>query len=318
MSISIGRLGSVGVGIETTPGTPVAADVYLPYTENSVREMHEPIEVTSSNASRAMDIDSVGGKKWGEGDIAINADIHNSGYLWLLALGNEITTAGTPNNHEFYATFSGNTPKTATLIYTRGISNDVRRFSYSAIDELTFEVEDGLATMTASFMTKFPDTTSAQTPTTTSGTVLAFKDYFVQFGSTLTEAAAAATTPINDFSLTISNNLEVVHRSGSQQVSFIKNKGLRVTGNYTIFFEDSDVRDYYGNLNKRAMILTASGNNNESLRIRIPRFSYRDAEIEAGLDDFYTISSEWTAEDIVDSGARLVDVRLQNDKSTAY
>ena len=159
---------------------------------------------------------------------------------------------------------------------------------------------------------------AAQTVTTTSGTVLAFKDYFVQFGATLTAAGTNPTTPINEFSLTIANNLEVIHRSGSPDVSIIRTKGVRVTGSYTLFFDSVTDRDAYYALQKRSMILTASGILNESLRIRIPEFRLSEADISTGLDDFYTITAEFVAEDDIDSGVRLLDVRLQNGKASIY
>ena len=316
--IRISRLGSLGLAIEDSPGTAVTTpDVYLPYVENSLRGHHEPIEEISARTSRIMDSDSVLGRRWSEGDVQINCDVVNSGYLLKLALGNELLVTGTPNNHTFYTTVSGNTPLTATLINSRG-STDIEQYNYAAVDELTLEVSDGLATLNAAFQAQYPTAGAAQTVTTTSGTVLAFKDYFIQFGNTLTVADAAATQPISDFSLTISNNLEVIHRSGSSDVSVIRSKGLKVEGSYTLFFDSVTDRNAYYALSKRAMIVTFSGAANESLRIRIPQFRVNEADISTGLDDFYTITADFVAEDQVDSGARLCDIRLQNDKSSTY
>jgi len=307
----------LGLKLETTPGTAATPpDVYLPYTDISLREHHEPIEIISSKASRLMDKDSVVGKKWAEGDVSIDLDVVNSGYLWKLALGNELLETGTPNSHTFYTTVSGNTPKTATLI--QGRETDVQQYVFAAVDELSMEVSDGLATLTASFQAKFPTVTSAQTPTTTSGTVFSFKDLSVKFGSDLSAASGASATPINDLSLTIANNLEVIHRSGDNDVSTIRTKGARITGSYTLFFDSLADRNAYNALNKRAMEITFTGNANEDLRIRIPRFRLSEGEISTGLDDFFVVNAEFVAEDVVDSGVRLIDVRLRNDKDSVY
>ena len=316
MSITIGRLGYLGFGLETDPGTAVDPAVFLPFTDVSLRAHHEPIEDIAAKTSRLMDKDSVVGKKWSEGDIKIDADVVNSGYLWKLALGNEVLETGTPNNHTFYTTVSGNTPKTATVYYGR--DTDVERYDFISADELTMEVSDSLAELTASVMGKFPVIGTPQTATTTSGTIFSFKDLSVQFGTDLTTAAAASATAINEFSLTIANNLEVIHRSGSPDVSTIRTKGCRVSGSYTVYFDSETDKNAYYALNKRAMIATFTGNANEQLRIRIPRFRLSEGEIATGLDDFFVINCEFVAEDVVDSGARLIDVRLQNDKSTVY
>lgn len=316
MSITIGRLGYLGLGIESNPGDAVASAIYLQYTDNSMRGHHEPIEVTASKAARHMDKNSVVGKKWGEGDIALYADVVSSGYFWKLALGNEVLETGTPNNHTFYTTVSGNTPKTATLVYGR--ETDVEQYVYTAIDELNMEVSDGLVAMSATLQSKFPTNVAAQSFTSTSGTYFSFKDMSVKFGADLSAAAGGSATAINDLSLTIANNLETIHRSGDSDVSTIRTKGLRVSGSYTLYFDSTTDKNAYYSLQKRAMEITFTGNANEQMRIRVPRFRLSEGEISTGLEDFYVISGNWVAEDIVDSGARLVDVRLQNNKSTVY
>lgn len=319
MAIDIGRLGYLGFALEATPGTPESSpSVYLPYSEGvTLREHHEPIEDISSRASRLMDADSVIGKTWGEGDVAINLDVVNSGYLFKAALGNELLATGTPNNHTFYTTVSGNTPKSATIWLGRG-TTDHRQFAYSSVDTLDLEIEDGLGTLTASFMSAAPSTVASQTPTTTSGTVFAFKDYTLKFGSTLTAAAGASATPVNSFKLTIANNVETIFQSGSSTVASIRNKGCRVTGSYTLYFDSVTDRDRYMALNKTAIQATFTGITNESLRIRLPEVRLNEWEVETDLDDFYVQTCTFTAEDDVDLGVRLIDILLQNGKATVY
>ncbi len=316
-TIQIGRLGYAGLKLESPPGSAeTTPDVYLPYTNISLREHHELLEITAAKTSRLMDTDSVKGKQWSEGDLAIDLDVTNSGYLWKMALGNEQLTQGTPNYHTFYATYSGNAPKTATIRYGRG-DTDYRQFTYCSVDELTMEVSDGLATLTASMIGDFPTSVGADTVTTTSGTVFSFKDMAVKFGADLSNLDASA-TPVNDLTLTVANNLELIHRSGSSTVSAIRTKGCRVSGSYTVFFDSTTDRDAYIALNKRAMQIVFTGNTNEELRIRIPEFRLSEGEISTGLDDFFIITCEFVAEDDIDSSVRFLDVRLTNDKGQVY
>lgn len=317
MAKTIGRLGYVGYGVESVAGTAVAASVYLPYSDGpSLMGKHEPLAITSGRTSRNIDADSTVGKKWSEGDVQIDLDVVNSGYFFKVAFGNEMLATGTPNSHTFYTTVSGNTPKTATLIYGR--DTDVEQYAYSAIDNLELNFSDGIATTKAAFKGKFPTTGATQTATTTSGTVVTFKDANVYFGSTLTTAEAASATAVNDFSITFANNLEVIHQSGSADVAAIRTKGFKCSGTYTLFFDAETDKLAHQNLNKRALEVVFTGNANEQLRIRIPRFRLDEAEISTGLDDFFVVKGSFTAEDVVDSGARLVDLRLQNSKGTVY
>jgi len=318
MAKAIGRLGYLGLGIESTPGSAAASTVYLPYTDISMRGHHTPLQVIGSKASRIQDTDSVVGKRWSEGDVKIDLDVVNSGYLWKLALGNEVLATGTPNVHTFYTSISGNTPKTATMIFGR--DTDVQQYLYEAVNDLTLSVATGVATLSAAFQGKYPTDIAAATPTTTSGTVFSFKDMAIGFGNNLTAAIAATPTPVNDFSLTIANNLDVIHQSGSADVAAIRNKQLEIKGTYTLFFESTADRDAYYALNKRAMYVVFTGNANETLKIRIPQFRVSEGAITTGLSDFFVIKCSFEAEDEIDTGTgtRLIDVVLSNSLGTVY
>ena len=195
----------------------------------------------------------------------------------------------------------------------------IEQYVYAAINELTLEIPtDGLSTISSSFMGKFPTTAAGQTPTTTSGTVITFTAANAYFGSTITAAEAAGATNLTSFTMTLANNLEMIHRTGSSDVSSIRTKGFKASGSYSLYFESTTDRDAHYSLQKRALEVTMTGNANEQLRVRIPKFRYQELEVATGLDDFYVLNGDWVAEDAVDSGARLIDVRLQNDKSTVY
>ena len=324
MAKNIGRLGYLGLALESTPGTAVTtADVFVPYTEISLRGHHEPIEVIGATASRFVQRSSVIGKKWSEGDVAMDLDTHVSGYLFKMALGNEILTTGSPNEHNFYVTQSGNTPKTATLIFNRG-GTDIEQYAYSSLNELTMEVSDGLATMSASIMGGFPTTGSSQTSVVTSGTNFAFPDFAVRFGSDLSAAAGASVTTISDYSLTMSNEVEVIHQVGSVTPVALRTKGFTSAGSYQLFFENETEKNEYYSLNKKAMEIKLTGVNSEELKVRVPRLRLNESEVETGIDDFFMITTEFVVEDQVgagaalDSGVRFLDVTLKNDKSDVY
>lgn len=324
MAKNIGRLGYLGLAMESIPGTAVTtADVFIPYTDVSLRGHHEPIEVIGATGSRFVQRSSVNGKKWSEGDVAMDLDTHVSGYLFKMMLGNEILTAGTPNEHNFYITASGNTPKTATLIFGRG-GTDIEQYAYSALNELTFEVSDGLATLSASMMGGFPSDGTVQATTVTSGTNFAFPDFGVRFGEDLATASSASVTTINEFNLTMSNEVEVIHQVGQTTPVSLRTKGFTATGSYQLFFENETEKNAYYNLNKKAMEIKLDGINGEELKVRVPRLRLNESEVETGIDDFFTISTEYVVEDqvgagaAIDSNVRFLDVTLKNDKGTVY
>lgn len=320
MSIDIQRLGKLGFKFESSPGSAeLPPDVYLPTTENSLTGKHEPIENIQGQSSRNMDADSKEGRKWGEGSVGIYADIFNAGYLLKWALGNENLATGAPDVHTFYPTISGTVTKAATLVYDR--KNDVEQYVLASCETLDLAVSDGMATLIASVMSKEPTESAAIAATTTSGTAFAWPDCELRFGATLSAASNASATPFSEFNLSIANNLEVIHQSGSNDVRTIRNKGLRITGSYVQFFENETDKDAYLALNKRAMEFKCSGNVNEDLTIKIPRFRLADAPIEAALDDLWVVTSSFVVEDNInniDAGVRLISAVLRNEKASVY
>lgn len=324
MAIDIGRNTQVGFALESVALTPEASPaVYLEPSEAiTLQGKHEPIPVEHATGSRLMDVSSVKGKQWSEGDLPINLDVVKSGYLFKLALGNEILATGTPNTHTLYTTVSGNAAKTATMWVKRSAA-DEEKFSVGC-DSLTMSVTDGIGSLTASLMGTHPQADSDAAYTTTSGTIFSFANYSVKFGSTLANASGNNATPLTNLELTIANNLELIHRSqstagtASNNVQAIRTKDFKVSGSYTLFFEDEDHYQEYKNHNKQAMIISFVGNNNEQLDVKIPRFRLDDATIETGLSDFYAVTGNFVAEDVVESGVRMLQVILQNSKGTVY
>lgn len=321
MSLRIGRQGLLGLGIEATPGIPVAATTAIPFTANTLQGKHTPIDNIAAYASRAQNANSVPGKFWSEGDVTVNADTQQLGYLLKLATGNEVVNTVQPGvyQHLFFTTVSGNQPLTATAYNYQGV--DTQQIPSVVVDKLDFEVKDALMTVKAS-LKGFSPTSGTFSNVTTSGTLFSFTNYAVQFGGNLISAANAALTPITDFSMMIENNAEVVFESGKGSPSRIFWKQLKVSGSYTMFFESAAVRDNYYNLNKQSLVLTASGialagNNTEKLVIDLARLEWSDQDITTGLEDFFAVKTSFVAEVDLTQG-KLYDITLQNYRSSAY
>lgn len=326
MSLIIGRQGYLGIALEDTPGTPEASpSVFLSTTENTLEEKHEKVMDISTRSSRIKDHDSVTGKKWTEGDVAMYLDATNAGYLLKAALGNETKTdvQSNPNvdNHQFYVTASGNTPKTVTSWNYRGGGPSVKQANRMAVDTLELEVtNEDIATITASFMGSDSTDVSAPTLTTTSGTVFTWCDASLQFGDTVTAARNATATKITNFKLSLANNLELLYRSGACTPSEITMGEAEVTGEYTLFFENDTELDAYQTNSKRSMVMTLTGASigevTEELEVVIERMFLEDKSIETGQDSLFALTGNFRA--INDSPGQILVVNLTNGKISVY
>src|SRR6185437_9698803 len=300
MSLKQGRLGYLGLGIETTPGTPVAATTTVPFTANTLMGKHKAIEDIAARGSRIKDANSVLGQQWGEGEVTVNVDTLNLGYFLKLATGTETvnTIQSGVYDHLFYTSVSGNTPKTATMYNYQGV--DVQQYASMTVDKMTLEVKDALMTAKTSFKGFFP-TSGSYSPVTVSGTLIDFSSYQIQLGSSLITAGQASKASISDFSFEIQDNADVVFESGQNQPTRVFWKDLKVTGKFTRFFETTTDRDNYLNLNKQSLILTASGvalagGNQETLTINLARLAWKDQTWATGVDNFYAVTTTWDAE----------------------
>lgn len=326
MAEIIGRLGELGLAIEATPGTPESSpDVFIPFTENTLRGHHEPLMDVASRQSRIKDFGSVAGKRWGEGTVTMYLDSINSGYLLKMAFGAEARTqknASPPvHDHLLHPTVSGNAVTSATLWNYQGV--DTEQYAYAAIDELEVEVtNDGIATASASIMSKAPSSVANVTRTTTSGTLYTWKDMNARLGTTVANARAQSVTKLTNFKFTVKNNVTLNYKSGSNQPDTITTGPLEVTGSYTLYFESVTERDAYYNLTKRALVVTLTGANIASGYTELTEFVFKnvmieDDDFETGLDDLFAITVNFRAEWDQDE-AGYAEAILRNGKATDY
>lgn len=321
MALKIGRQGYLGLGIESTPGSAVAATTTVPFTTNTLEGKHTPIADIAVRGSRAKDYTSIGGKQWGDGEVDVYVDTLNAGFMFKLAMGNEnVNTIGASvYDHIFYTTVSGNTPTTATIYDYKGV--DTQQYTSMAVDKMDIEIKDSLMTAKVGFKGSFP-TSGSFAPATVSGTLLPFSKYTLQLGSSLITAASSSAIPVTDFTLAIKNNAEVVFESGSQRASRVFWKEFSVTGSWTRFFESTIDRDNYYNLNKQSVILVASGTGlpggyAETLTFNIAKCLYTDTNISTGSANFYAIKTMFTAE-VDPLQGKQIDIILRNYRSSAY
>lgn len=322
MTLKIGRIGFIGLGIEATPGTPVASTTTLPYINNTFGGKHNAIEDISARADRRMNFTSVIGKRWSEGEIDVNVDTLSAGFLFKLAMGNEALStvvASQVFDHLFYTTTSGNTPLTATLYVNKGI--DTEQYPSVTVDKLDIDIKDDLMTAKTALKGMFP-TSGSHTLATVSGTLIPFGKFSMQLGNTIPLAVASSAVPVTNFTLSINNNAEVIFESGSSNATRVFWKQAQITGSFTRYFEAVTDRDNYYNLNKQSLVLTASGialpgSNVESLTFNFAKLAYQDTAIETGLDDFFAVKTTFTAEVDLLQGKQF-DIVLRNYRSSVY
>jgi hypothetical protein len=147
----------------------------------------------------------------------------------------------------------------------------------------------------------FPQTTTSGSVTKNSTTLFTWGNAQLQFGTTLTAAQNAAATLITDFTYTINNNTEVIFESGQLGATRIAQKDLEVSGDYTLYFENTTQRNQYYNTTNNAMALTFFGASlgsgyTEEVQLLLPQVYLDTFSVETGLDNFYVEKAKWVAD----------------------
>lgn len=311
MSIKLGTTAYIGVGVENTAGTAVAASKYIPFVTCTIRGVQEPLFDESAKGVREKNFSAISGKKRGEGDIEIYIDAENAPYFIYPALGtiSSGTASGESAVYEHVITRkASNPPTTLTVIYNDSL--DTRKYVYSTINTAELNVADGLATLACNILSKFPSTGTASQSLTTER-ILAFKDYTVKFGSgatgtaALAAAAAATATKLRSFKLNINNNAEAQYLSGDADAAQIGIAQLEITGEYVLFYENTTDRVFYetlldGSNPVRAMIISFTGDSIgnaeiEEIKIEIPNFKLKDRTTDTGVGSFITETGSFVA-----------------------
>lgn len=319
MALNIGRKGWIGIGKETSPGVPVVIADYVPFTENTLKPMHEPIPNEAAYGVREKTFDASLGKKWSEGDVTINCDSDDVGFFLLGALGTDTpaNVAGSVYDHVITRNNS-NTPQTFTVTNDRGV--DRQYYRSMAVKSLEFSVSDALVEAKASLIGKFPITTTSGTLTTASGGLYSFGDARFAFGATVAAAGSATNLKPHDMKLKIENNTVATFRHGSYEPDTIDHGEFEATAEGSVYFETTTERDNYYNLDKQAASFKLSGQGlgggySSSLEFRMYRTHFETFELETGLSDFY--AEKFTIRcDYDNANSKSIDAVLRNVRAS--
>lgn len=318
MALTGGRQVNLGVGIEATPGTAVAASFFPKWTDLSLQAISEKTHLKSARGIRNANSDSRIRRKYGKGSFSIVPNATHAAPLFYLTLGS-ISSAGVVDSsytHTISVQEANASMKTATILVENGaVVTD--RYANCVVDSLSLECSDDYAKLGVSFLGGFPDTGTV-TESFTQPTEYAYPDYTAKFGTSFANAAAAGATPLKGFTLNINNNvlLDEAFLSGSVTPAagaFVAGP-LEITGSYTLQFSTAAERDAYTANTKKALIVTFTGaligaTSTQDLTIKLGKLILTSPPVEYNLDGIILYKQEFTVENDPTDGTISVVVR---------
>lgn len=315
---------NVGLGIESTPGTAVAATHYPQWQELTMQAVSEKALFTSQRGIRNQASNSMIRRRYSQGSLAVVPNADTSPLLWYLALGSKATAGPTDGTytHTFTVQNANASMKTATMLIEQG-GEVTERYANCVVNSLNLEVADGYAKLVAELLGGFPDT-STLTESFTQETEFAYHQYTAKFGTSLSNAASQNATPLKDFKLNINNNVQLdeAFLSGANTPvagGFLAGR-LQISGSYTLHFDGTTELDKYKANTKNALIITftgaitGGGSTTEKIIIKLGRLVLNNPPKEFALDGIVILTQEFECE--YDATDKEIQVEVTNDTSS--
>ena len=312
----------LGVALETTEGTPVAATDYIPITAGSFK----PVDVVgalydeSIHGSMASRYAYIQGRKHSTFDFSGPVYADTIGYTVASILGDVTTTgASAPYTHAIalknsVATAGDAQPK--SLTFTDYYSANTRQFAGSSVYDLGFTFNaDGLLEYSAKAMGWVSNTTT--TPTPTFSTILPTQVWtgVVTVGGTTVSNALSG-------SIQLTRKTDAIFGIGNTQNPYsIFQGGLEVKGKVTFVMEDDTQLTNYLTNTQPALVFnwsTGTGATATQFQITTTKGAYTLAAVERSKDyvelavDFEGIAN--TTDVGTTSGYSPIKFQLKNAK----
>ena len=199
MAKTAGRQIELGIGVETTPGTGVAAADYIKWESLSFVAMSDKAMLNSARGIRNKTSNNIVVKQYGKGQIEFAPTTDILPYFLGLALGSR--SSGTASgesavyNHTFTVQNANASMKTATLTVKQG-GIQTEQYTNSVVDSIDFTVNKDIAKCKVSLLGQFPTIVTAISPSYTLDSLFTRNQMLAYFGTSVSGALGTAASTI--------------------------------------------------------------------------------------------------------------------------
>jgi hypothetical protein len=256
MAKIIGRTGAVGIGIESTQGTAVAAEYWIPVQGYSYDDKVEIVKNDSAMGRIEEFNDGDITKLWGEGDYEGKIFLNSVGAELVALFGQSpvSTQRATSGVYDHaYTLKNDNDHKALTVAYEDGIQEI--SFPFAILDSWSLEVAvDDYVKRSISLIGQKSESAS-HTPAFTNEVEFIPSQVSFKMASAQSGLAGASAINVTAFNMEVKKNAEPLYVLGSNEPHDIVNKQFGVTGSIELYFENETYRDYvFGNTHRAIRI----------------------------------------------------------------
>lgn len=292
MAKIIGRQIDLGVAVESTRGTAVAPQFWMPRVDFSFDDTVELFNVNSSLGRLADANQAHVLTKWGEGDIGAEVRDVSIGPVLYAALGT-LSTSGPSDSAYTHAFSLQDSTQHKSLTLTVDEDNATNQYALCMLNTLEFNMElDGILNFTANFMGK-TSTGASATASYSAENKFVKKHLGFKLAANIAGLSGASAISLKSLTLTLTKNVEADNTLGTVEPEDFLNKQFSVEGSVTLNYEDETYKEYMRGETYRAMEIAwtntdetiGAGSTNPSLTIQLPRVRFFDWERDMSLDD---------------------------------
>lgn len=329
MAKTAGTQTNVGIGIESTAGTAVSAQIYPKLTEFSLQAVSEKELFRASRGNRAAASNSMIKQKFARGSIGFIANVEIMPYILRLALGGTVSTALAGGEsavweHTINEQNTNASMKTATIIVEDG-AIVTERFTNCIVNSMNIEFRDSYVEVSAEFIGQYPDTSSIS-EAYTEETELAYHQATAKYGTSISNAEAGSATALRSLSLNINNNilLDEAFLSGSNEISdgcLIPGR-REITGSYSLHYENTTELNKYKDNTKNALSISLQGASignaeTEEIIIRLARLVLNGVPKEYNFDGLIVLNQEFEVEYNGTEGYQIQSIVTNEEENSA-
>jgi hypothetical protein len=238
----IGRRESVGLGLEATAGTAVAAQAWYPHLALTLDQKTTLTENVSA-LGRIEDInDSVVTEEWAEGSLQGKIYGKSFGYLLANMFGSVSATLHSSETTVWDNTFTlqQSTSSVPTLTFTRINPVVTRQYAFGNQSDIEINVtQQDWATFTSTIMSKVGSSTSATAAYTTGEPEFTSKDATLKFASAVAGLSGATAVDFKSIKMKLSRKIERYTPIGSIDPTSFDFDSFGVTGTITARYTDT-------------------------------------------------------------------------------
>lgn len=315
------NLSYVGWAKETTPGTPVTATVFTPFTSVTPHDIYGYLEDRAMRGSMAPLANVVLGTAHAEYEIQGNVHPDTIGHPIMGVLGKDTVTGAGPYSHVLStlnnAATASNQPPTYTMVDFDGVVTTARQMAYFMFSEVTFNFSpDTLLTYTTHGIGRKSGSVAAPTNVPTTTAVMPGWNTAVTIGG-------SGNTKVLSGSLSIKRGLVIPDTlNASQDPTMFFGGDVTVDGSLSFIPTDDTERALYsGNTQPAVVITITQPTSNYSIAFQMTKCAFRDAQANRG-QEYVTLPMNFTAvantTDATAGATSPIKVTISNNQSAAY